>query len=219
MQEKPETPPKRCRIIAILNAGETDVTRIEDLLKAGDLAAIVLVQDGLGDAEYLQMALESGKLCRRSGTALLVVDNTQVMGRAACDGLFLTGELAMLKDAVARFSPKYAVGYGGIKSRHEAMLAAEAQPDFLFIGKIGGDIKAEPHPKSLELGEWCAEVMQVSIVVQGGNAIESVVDVSRTGADFVALASALGNGASDCASLLAQANRLLDEHAPLIEDG
>jgi len=51
----------------------------------------------------------------------------------------------------------------------------------------------------------------------GGSAIESARSVAETGAEFVALSSAVFAEGVDPAERVAAVNALLDRHAPLLE--
>ena len=55
-------------------------------------------------------------------------------------------------------------------------------------------------------------------IVLAGSAIESVAPVAATGAEFVALSSAVFADGTDAAAAIARANALLDETAPPLED-
>ena len=97
------------------------------------------------------------------------------------------------------------------------MEIGELQPDYVFFGKIGADNKPEAHPRNLALAGWWAELVEIPSVAQAGNTVESVIEASQTGADFVALGRAVFE-AEDPAKAVAEANRLLDENAPRFEN-
>ena len=69
--------------------------------------------------------------------------------------------------------------------------SAISQPDYIFFGKIGGDIKPEAHPKNLALAEWWASMVEVPCIVMGGTDPQSALAVAETGAEFVALCQAV----------------------------
>ena len=74
----------------------------------------------------------------------------------------------------------------------------------------------DAHPRNLSLAEWWSELVEIPSVAQAGNTLESVIAAAETGADFVALGSAIFE-AENPAEAVAEANRLLDEHAPRFE--
>jgi thiamine-phosphate pyrophosphorylase len=60
-------------------------------------------------------------------------------------------------------------------------------------------------------------MVQIPCIVMGGSDIASVVDVATTGAEFVALSAAIFADGVDPREAVAQANALLDAHAPRFE--
>ncbi|MCC0030787.1 MAG: thiamine phosphate synthase, partial [Brucellaceae bacterium] len=80
----------------------------------------------------------------------------------------------------------------------------------------GGDTHPEAHPKNIELGEWWAAMVEIPCIVLGGSDIASVAEAAATGAEFVALGSAVF-ASPDPAKAVAQANAILDQSAPVPE--
>lgn len=208
----------RCRLVLIVPATNGAKKLLAEALSGGDVASVLLPKGQLSEAEYAEHVASVTPVAQSADAAVIIVEDSQAMGRAGADGLYVDKNLEDLKETIARFSPKRIVGYGGIKTRHNAMEAAECQPDFLFLGKMDGDIRSEAHPKNLKLGEWCAEVMQTSVIVMGGSAVESVVEVAQTGAEFVALSLAVFDNPDGPGAAVKAANELLDLHAPRFED-
>lgn len=214
----PETEMNRCRIVLAIPPNEAAPGQLADALAGGDVASVIALK-GEMDASRYQAHLEAlVGACSGHDAAILSVDDSQAMGRAGADGMLVGGDAKSLKETVARFSPKRIIGYGPIKSRHQAMEAAEAEPDFLFVGRLEGDIRPEPHPKNLGLGEWCANVMQLPVLVMAGSAPESALDVAATGADFAVLGLAVFAHTGGAAEAVKRINAVLDEHAPRFED-
>jgi thiamine-phosphate pyrophosphorylase len=209
---------ERCRLVLIVPPKGGAAGLLEEAVAGGDVASVILPKGEMAEAEYADHVEAITPVAQGADAAVIIEDDSQIMGRAGADGLFVAKGLEALKDTIARFSPKRIVGYGGVRTRHNAMEAAECQPDFLFLGKVEGDIRAEAHPRNLKLGEWCAEVMQTSIVVMGGSAIESVVEVAETGVEFVALSLAVFEHPAGPRAAVGEANALLDLHAPRFED-
>ncbi|RVA07175.1 thiamine phosphate synthase, partial [Mesorhizobium sp. M7A.F.Ca.CA.002.05.1.1] len=94
----------------------------------------------------------------------------------------------------------------------------ETRPDYIFFGRFGYDNKPEPHPRNLSLGAWWADMIQIPCIVMAGSDIASVEAVGATGAEFVALSSAVFADGTDPRTAVATANALLDETAPRFED-
>lgn len=208
----------RCRLVLIVPAREDAGTALQHALEGGDVASIILPRGDMSEAAYASHVEQLTTIGQGAGAAVVIEEDSQTMGRAGADGLFVSSGIEVLKETIARFSPKRIVGYGGIKTRHGAMEAAECGPDFLFFGKTDGDIRPEAHPKNLKLGEWAGEVMQTSVIVMGGSAIESVLEVAETGVEFVALNLAVFAHVGGPREAVKMANELLDKHAPRFVD-
>ncbi|RWF73145.1 MAG: thiamine phosphate synthase [Mesorhizobium sp.] len=102
-------------------------------------------------------------------------------------------------------------------TRDDALELGELRPDYIFFGRFGYDNKPEPHPRNLSLGKWWADVIQIPCIVMAGSDLASVEAVATTGAEFVALSSAVFADGVDPKMAVASANALLDETAPRFE--
>ena len=204
----------RCRLMLAAGPGICDLADLANGLRGGDVAAVILRDNrdnAIKFAEYCNKAVE---LIQASGAAALIADDTQIMGRFGADGLYLQGSLSTKSDMIARFSPQKIVGCGGILDRDAALKVGELYPDFVVLGKLGGDIKPEPHPKNLSIARWWAEFVELPGVTLGGNSVESVIAVSETGVDFVLLEKAVFAGKLDPEDAVRHSNQLLDQNGP-----
>lgn len=213
-------PDDRCRLVLILPSDDDldrQAKQLEEALAAGDVATVILPQYGRDDQQFQTVAERLVPIVQTAGAAALIAGDSRIAGRARADGLHFEGSNEDLHETLAKHTPKMIVGAGGASDRHRALEIGEAQPDYIFFGKLEGDIKPEPHPKNLGLGEWWASMVEIPCIVMGGNDVSSVVAVSETGAEFVALRTAVFNHAKGAAAAVATANALLDEKAPRFE--
>ncbi|MCF3638445.1 thiamine phosphate synthase [Rhizobium sp. TRM95111] len=211
----------RCRLVLIAPEGDDIDARsrlLEGALRGGDVASVILPQYGLNDSDFQKHAEALVPIIQNAGAAALLAGDTRVAGRAKADGIHVTGGADVLAEAVEKFTPKLIVGGGNATDRHKALEIGEAQPDYIFFGKIGGDIKPDAHPKNLALGEWWASMVEVPCIVMGGTDPQSALAVAETGAEFVALARAVFDDAGQAPHVVAFVNGLLDEKAPRFED-
>ncbi|PTM94374.1 thiamine phosphate synthase [Mycoplana dimorpha] len=211
----------RCRLVLIVPEGDDIAARrtmLEDALRGGDVASVILPQYGLEDSLFQQHAEALVPVIQHAGAAALIAGDTRVAGRARADGLHVTGGLEALAEAMEKHSPKLIVGAGHAKDRHMALEVGELAPDYIFFGKIGGDIKPEAHQKNLALAEWWASMVEVPCIVMGGTDPQSALAVAETGAEFVALCQAVFAEPANAAQAVAAVNALLDEKAPRFED-
>lgn len=209
----PSTPPDRCRVVLIAPQG-TEAERVLSAFGGGDIASLILPGYGRPEAEFQAYVEAIVPAAQAAGIAVIVAEDTRIAGRTGADGIHLETGKAALADAVQKFQPKLIVGAGGATTRDDALELGETQADYIFFGRFGFDTKPEPHRRNLSLGSWWSEMIQLPCIVLGGSDIASVAQVAATGADFVALSSAVFGDGVDPAEAVRRANALLDEAAP-----
>ncbi|WP_275784995.1 thiamine phosphate synthase [Pararhizobium gei] len=211
----------RCRLVLVapdIADVEVCTQAISDALRGGDVASVILPQYGLDDQAFQKHAEALVPVIQHAGAAALLAGDTRVAGRARADGIHVTGNAQVLAETMEKFSPKLIVGGGNATDRHHALEMGEIRPDYVFFGKIDGDIKPEAHPKNIALGEWWASMIEIPCIVMGGTDPQSVLDIANSGAEFAALRLAVFSEPSQAAAIVAQVNALLDEKAPRFED-
>jgi thiamine-phosphate pyrophosphorylase len=214
-------PENRCRLVLIvpdIADAEEQAKIVGDALKGGDVASVIVPQYGLNDGEFQKHAEKLVPIIQDSGAAALLAGDSRVVGRTKADGLHLTGPASEISDAIDKYADKLIVGGGNAADRHHALEIGEERPDYIFFGKLDGDIKSEAHPKNLALGEWWASMIEIPCIVMGGTDPASALAVAETGAEFVALRLAVFADAGRAPSVVAEVNALLDEKAPRFED-
>jgi thiamine-phosphate pyrophosphorylase len=186
--------------------------RLADALAGGDVASLIIT----GDALTLQRSAEAlVPIAASRGVASLVLNDTRIASRTGADGVHVESGLADVLGALDSFRKKKIVGAGNVPSRHDAMELAEAEPDYLFFGRLDGDTDDTIFPRSLELAEWWAEVAVIPSIVMGGRALGSVDEAARAGIEFVALASAVWeHGKGPAAAVAEVAERLASTVEP-----
>jgi len=212
-----KTQPNRCRIVLLAGPG-VEAGQLQDALDGGDVASVILFQEGLDEASFQSLAERLVPLAQQAGAAAIVAGDTRIAGRVYADGIHVEGGKADLAEAIEKFQAKIMVGAGGAKSRDEALELGEERPDYLFFGRFGYDAKPEPHHRNLSLGQWWAEMIEIPCIIMAGSDLESVRAVAATGAEFVALSAAVFGEGVDPRTAIARANAMLDEHAPHFGD-
>ena len=99
--------------------------------------------------------------------------------------------------------PSFIVGAGGLRTRHEAMIAAEAGADYVMFVDSGG-----PQSAAAELIAWWAENITVPCVGYASG-LESISLLASAGADFIALGSAVFSDPRGAETALREAASLL----------
>jgi len=211
---------ERCRLVLIVPEAEDlaeQAKNLEAALAAGDVASVIVPQYGSDDQVFQKRAETLIPIIQDAGAAALVAGDTRIAGRTKADGLHIAGNVEELGEAIEKHAPKMIVGAGGASDRHQALEVGELRPDYIFFGKLDGDIKPEAHPKNLALGEWWASMVEIPCIVMGGTDLSSALAVAEAGAEFVALRSAVFSHPEGSAAAVAAVNALLDEKAPRFE--
>ncbi len=225
----PRDPSNRCRLVITLTGDRVGeiarwpATERQALWAAGDIASIILSPGTLDETEFSQAVKPMVAEMQSAGIAVIIAEMSRIAGRVGADGLQFGQDPRAIAQAVEQYSPAFMVGSANVKSRHTALEIGETQPDYLMFGKPGGDIRPEPHPKNLDLGKWWSAMVEIPCIILGGNAVESVVEVAATGAEFVALEAAIfapnedATSPAEAVTIIQSANALLDQHAPNFE--
>lgn len=211
------TPPNRCRIVLIAPP-LVPAEHICAAFEGGDVASLILPDNGMDDASFQAFAERIVPIAQGAGIAVIIAGDSRIAGRVQADGIHVEAKPRELAETIERLAGKMMVGAGGAKTRYEALELGEERPDYMFFGRFGYDNKPEPHHRNLALGEWWAEMISIPCIVMGGSELASVEAVAATGAEFVALSSAVFADGRDPAAAIAAANALLDETAPRFED-
>lgn len=210
------TPPNRCRIVLIPSPGiaaEILHERLQAALAGGDVASLILPQYGLDESAFQALAEKLVPEAQAAGAAAVLAGDSRVAGRVGVDGIHIETGRRDLAEAIERHQGGMMVGAGGAKDRDTALELGELRPDYIFFGRFGYDTLPEPHTRNLALGSWWADVIEIPCIVQAGAAMASVEAVGSTGAEFVALGSAVFADGTDPRAAVAEANAILDRTA------
>lgn len=207
----------RCRVILIAPTNDGAVAQLEAALSGGDVASVIVPMGDMSETQYRVHAIKLVSIIQDAGAAAILVGDTQVLGRNEADGLFISSGVENLIEGLEKFSPKKIIGFGGIKDRHQAMVAGDIGPDFVFFGKLNGDIKPEPHRKNIALAEWWSQLISIPCVVMAGSDLQSVKLVAENRADFVALSLAVFDHENGPKAGVEEANAILEKYAPSLK--
>jgi thiamine-phosphate pyrophosphorylase len=171
---------------------------------AGIDAAAVLLRLADGDERGLINAIkEFAPAIQATGAAVLVDGRPDIVARGGADGAHVAGP-ALLKEALPRLKPDRIAGAGGLRSRHDAMLAAESGADYVMFGEPDEAGARPAFAAVIERVAWWAEVFEIPCVAYAGR-IDEVEAMAAAGADFVALGEALFDDPRGLEAALAQA--------------
>ncbi len=198
----------RCRLCLVTPAGvdaRTFAPRVADALSGGDVASLIIAADPTDPANLQRAADAFVPLAQDAGVAAIIHSDTRIVGRTKADGVLIDSGAADLAAAVAALHPKRMVGAGALSSRHEALAAGEAAPDFLFFGRLDGDTGESIFAKALDLAAWWSAVTVIPAIVMGGGTLASVSEAAAEGIEFVALARAVWDDPRGARAAVAEA--------------
>ena len=198
----------RCRLCLVAPAGVdagTFAPRVADALSGGDVASLIIAAHPTDPAALQKAAEAFVPIAQEAGAAAIVHGDTRIVGRSKADGVLVDGGLADLAAALAALHPKRMVGAAGLTSRHEALAAGEAAPDFLFFGRLDGDSGDGIFPKALDLAAWWSDVTVIPAIVMGGKTLASVREAAEAGIEFVALSKAVWDDPRGARAAVAEA--------------
>lgn len=225
-RETASSPSDRCRLVLAIGPAhyrDLQISEFVEALSAGDVASVIFAAGDLEESDFQSHIEPLVGPAQERGIAVVVAHHSRVAGRLRADGLLLGADQQELATAIDKFSPAMMVGTANVKGRHSALMLGELRPDFIMFGKLGGDIRPEPHPKNLDLGQWWSQMVEIPCIVMGGNDLDCVVDVAKCGAEFVALGDAIFAPEVDAKKSLSIPDRvrlvdqLLEQHAPRFE--
>ncbi len=162
----------------------------EAALGAADVACALLTLATRDPAAIGRLLDELGPIARRHGAALLIDGDPALPLRLGADGAHVRRAGAALDAAVAALKPDGVVGVGGLRSRHDAMAAAENDIDYVMFGEPAPGGAAPAFDDTLERVGWWAEIFNVPCVGYAAR-LDDALPLAAAGADFVALGAAL----------------------------
>jgi thiamine-phosphate pyrophosphorylase len=166
---------------------------IEAALAAADIAAVLLRLAESDERTLINRVKVAAAIVQRRDVALLIEDKPELVARAGADGAHVTG-IEAFAAALALLKPDRIAGAGGLRSRHDAMLAGEANADYVMFGEPDrqGERKGERNGRHLSFDEvlerlqWWADLVELPCIGYAAS-LDEVGPLARTGADFVAL--------------------------------
>jgi len=182
---------------------------LEPALGAGDIAAILLCLADDGERALIERTKHIASVVQGREVALLLDNRPEIVARAGADGAHLSG-VEKFSAAVTLLKPERIAGAGGLRSRHDAMLAGETGADYVMFGEPDRHGRRPNFEDLQERLTWWVELFEIPCVAYAGGKDE-VAPLSRTGADFLALGDWIWSAPEGAAKAIAAAAACLDE--------
>ena len=158
---------------------------LDPALDAGDIAALLLRLEPADERTLINRAKSVAAVVQRRDVALLLDGHSELTARAGADGAHLFG-IAALTAAIGALRPDRIAGAGGLRSRHDAMLAGEAAADYVMFGDPDRRGGRPPLEAVTERLTWWSELFELPCVGYAGSRGE-IASLALAGADFIAL--------------------------------
>jgi len=178
-------------------------------LSAGDVAAVLLRLADDGERTLIERTKAIAAVVQRRDVALVIDNRPEIVVRAGADGAHLTG-VANFAAALSLLKPERIAGAGGLRSRHDAMLAGEAGADYVMFGEPDRNGRRPSFEELEERLTWWAELLEIPCVAYAAGKDE-IVALSRTGADFIGLGDWIWSVPEGAAKAIAAAAANLDK--------
>jgi thiamine-phosphate pyrophosphorylase len=179
---------------------------LEMVLHAGDIAAMLLRLTPADERTLIDRIKTLASIVQRRDVALLLDGHAQIAARAGADGTHFTG-IDALTAAIGTLKPDRIAGVGGLRSRHDAMLAGEAGADYVMFGEPSPEGSRPPLDAIEERIDWWAGLFEIPCVGYAAS-LDEVGPLAQAGADFVALGDWIWTKEGAPAAIAAAANRL-----------
>src|ERR1700694_4569414 len=118
----------------VLDATEFHARELDSVLTTADIAAVLLRLADADERALVNRAKTIAAAVQRRDIALLLDGRAEIVGRVGADGAHLTG-IEAFTAALPSLNPARIAGVGGLRSRHDAMLAGESGADYVLFGE------------------------------------------------------------------------------------
>ncbi len=147
-----------------------------------------------------------------AGAALLLDGHADLVARSGADGAHVSG-IEALKDALPTLKPNRIAGCGGLKTRHDSMIAAELGADYVLFGEPDERGQRPSLAAVAERLQWWDELFEPPCVGFAGGADE-LGDLAAAGADFVLVGDFIwADPRGACVALKEAAETICQAHA------
>lgn len=154
-------------------------------LDSADIAAVLLRLPDEDDRALINRIKALAPVVQRFDAALILDGHPNIVARSGADGAHLSS-LAEFEDALPALKPDRIAGIGGLETRHDAMIAAEAAADYVMFG----DNTRPSLDAVIERVAWWSEVFEAPCVAFA-TSLDEIGPLAEAGADFVAVGDAV----------------------------
>ncbi len=164
--------------------------QVEAALQGG-VTCVQLREKDLDEATFLEEAKALRTLCRQYGVPFIINDNVQIALACGADGIHVGQEDMVANQVRARVGGDMLIGVS-CHTLQEALEAVENGADYLGVGTMFATAtKSDALPVTIDTLKTICQAVTVPVVAIGGIHEGNLMQLSGTGADGVALVSAI----------------------------
>jgi thiamine-phosphate pyrophosphorylase len=183
-----DAPPASPRLYLVTPAVEDPralIAALPEIFGAAEFAALLLRLAPADERTQINRIKAIAPAVQKADAALILDGNPDLVAKSGADGAHMTGIDEFL-EAVAHLKPDWIAGAGGILTRHDAMLAAEKNADYVMFGEPNERGHRQAFDDILDRVSWWAEVFQMPCVAYAAK-LDEIAPLAQAGADFIAL--------------------------------
>jgi thiamine-phosphate pyrophosphorylase len=184
---------------------------LDTMIGAADVAAVLLRLPEAGEGALVDYVRPIAPVVQSRNIALVLDGHAEIVARAGADGAHLTG-IEALTAALANLKPHRIAGAGGLRTRHDSMLAGERGADYLMFGEPNGQRPA--FDAILEHVAWWSELFEVPCVGYA-ESLDEAASLAAAGADFIALGEFVFFDSRAPSAMIRDAAEQLRRHEPV----
>ena len=188
---------------------QTLYQQVECALKGG-ATCVQLREKHLGDADFLQEAMEIHTLCQQYGVPLFINDNVEVAIQCHAEGIHVGQSDMAAAQVRQRVGEDMMIGVSA-HTVEEALDAVKHGADCLGVGAVFAtntktDVDVLPRQTLIDI----CNAVDIPVVAIGGIHKENILQLKGTGVDGVALVSAIF-GAKDIEAACKELRKLSEQ--------
>jgi len=172
-------------------------------LGAADVAAVLLRLAPADERTLINRVKALAGVVQPKDVALVLDGHAEIVARAGADGAHLTG-IEAFSAALELLKPVRIAGCGGLKTRHDAMLAGERGADYVMFGEAEPNGRRPSFKAIVERIQWWAELFEIPCVGFAAG-LHEIAPLSAAGTDFVAVGTSLWDDPRGPAAAIAEA--------------
>lgn len=169
---------------------QTLLEQVEDALKGG-VTCVQLREKELDKEEFLKEALEMKALCKKYQVPFIINDEVDIAVKCGADGVHVGQKDMEAGNVRAIVGEKMLIGVSA-RTVEQALAAQNAGADYLGVGAVfSTTTKLDAHEVSYETLKEICQAVTIPVVAIGGINKGNIEKLSGSGADGVALVSAI----------------------------